>query len=82
MIPGLGGVAGQALVEHLDVGKVAFTGSTLIGRKIMETAARSNLKRVALELGGKSPVIVFDDANMNDAVQGSMIGALYVPVPH
>ena len=61
--------------------KVAFTGSTLIGRKIMETAARSNLKRVALELGGKSPVIVFDDANMNDAVQGSMMGALYVPFP-
>ncbi|EKM54307.1 uncharacterized protein PHACADRAFT_258086 [Phanerochaete carnosa HHB-10118-sp] len=69
VVPGVGSVAGQALTEHKDVGKVSFTGSTLIGRKIMETAAKTNLKRVTLELGGKSPAIIFDDANLEQAIK-------------
>ncbi|KIP01602.1 hypothetical protein PHLGIDRAFT_505782 [Phlebiopsis gigantea 11061_1 CR5-6] len=69
VVTGFGHTAGQALVEHPLVGKVAFTGSTIIGRKIMETAAITNLKRVSLELGGKSPAIVFDDADIVQAVK-------------
>jgi 4-(gamma-glutamylamino)butanal dehydrogenase len=60
--PGLGPVAGQALAEHKDVDCLAFTGSGRTGRTILEAAARSNLKRVWLELGGKTPNIVLDDA--------------------
>lgn len=67
VLPGLGSSAGQALAEHKDIGKISFTGSGVVGRKIMETAARTNLKRVTLELGGKSPSIVFDDANLEQA---------------
>lgn len=60
VVPGFGSVAGAALAEHLDVNKIAFTGSTVVGRKIQEASAKSNLKRVSLELGGKSPFIIFD----------------------
>jgi len=59
-----GSVGGAALASHLDVDKVAFTGSTLTGRKIMQMAATSNLKKVTLELGGKSPHIVFPSADL------------------
>ncbi|KAF8995906.1 aldehyde dehydrogenase [Cyathus striatus] len=59
---------GQAIAEHMHIEKVAFTGSTLVGRKIMEAAAKSNLKKVTLELGGKSPNIIFDDADLDQAV--------------
>ena len=69
VVTGFGHTAGQALVEHPLVGKVSFTGSTLVGRKIMETAAKTNLKRVTLELGGKSPAIIFDDADIEQAVK-------------
>ena len=78
VVTGYGHTAGQALVEHPLVGKVAFTGSTLIGRKIMETAAKTNLKRVTLELGGKSPAIVFDDADISQAVKWIVGNVLYV----
>ncbi len=61
VVPGLGQEAGAALAAHEDVDMIAFTGSTATGRRIMEAAATSNLKRVALELGGKSPQIVFAD---------------------
>ena len=71
MLPGYGPTAGAAITRHMDVDKVAFTGSTEVGRIIMETAARSNLKRVTLELGGKSPNIVFADADMDRAIEGS-----------
>ncbi|GJE90576.1 aldehyde dehydrogenase [Phanerochaete sordida] len=64
VVPGTGAGAGQALTEHMRVGKVSFTGSTATGRAVMAAAARSNLKRVTLELGGKSPAIVFDDADL------------------
>ncbi|XP_033230005.1 retinal dehydrogenase 1-like [Belonocnema kinseyi] len=68
VVPGYGDPAGSALAEHLDVNKVAFTGSVGVGKKIMEISARSNLKRVTLELGGKSPLVVFDDADLELAV--------------
>ncbi|CAG9773810.1 unnamed protein product [Ceutorhynchus assimilis] len=68
IIPGLGPVAGEALAMHNDVRKVAFTGSTDIGHKILEYSAKSNLKKVSLELGGKSPLVIFDDADLEEAV--------------
>jgi aldehyde dehydrogenase (NAD+) len=71
ILPGYGPTAGQAIARHMDVDKVAFTGSTEVGHLIMEAAAQTNLKRVTLELGGKSPNIVFADADMNQAVEGS-----------
>jgi gamma-glutamyl-gamma-aminobutyraldehyde dehydrogenase len=67
VVPGFGETAGQALARHMDVDLIAFTGSGEIGRKLMIYAAESNLKRVALELGGKSPQIVFADAEDLDA---------------
>jgi len=68
VVPGYGPTAGQAIAAHNDIDKVAFTGSTEIGRKIMVAAAESNLKKVTLELGGKSPLIVMDDADLDFAV--------------
>jgi aldehyde dehydrogenase (NAD+) len=76
IVPGYGSVAGQALTEHPDVGKVSFTGSTLTGRKIMEATGKSNLKKVTLELGGKTPNIVFDDADVEQAVKWTAFGIL------
>lgn len=61
IITGYGAVTGDALARHPNVGKIAFTGSTAVGREIMKAAAESNLKKVTLELGGKSPNIIFDD---------------------
>ena len=69
IIPGYGLVAGQALADHMDVDKIAFTGSTATGKSIVSAAATSNLKKVALELGGKSPVLVFPDADLDQAAQ-------------
>jgi aldehyde dehydrogenase (NAD+) len=71
LLPGYGPTAGQAIARHMDVDKVAFTGSTEVGHLIMEAAAQTNLKRVTLELGGKSPNIVFSDADMDKAIEGS-----------
>jgi len=71
ILPGYGPTAGAAIANHMDVDKVAFTGSTEVGHLVMEGAARSNLKRVTLELGGKSPNIVFADANMDEAIEGA-----------
>src|SRR6185312_8836122 len=71
ILPGYGPTAGGAIAHHMDVDKVAFTGSTEVGHLIMEAAAKTNLKRVTLELGGKSPNIVFADADMDQAVEGS-----------
>jgi len=70
MVPGLGAVAGQAIAEHAGIAKVAFTGSTATGRRIVQASA-GNLKKVQLELGGKGANIVFDDANLNAAINGS-----------
>src|SRR6266849_2451801 len=71
ILPGYGPTAGAAIARHMDVDKVAFTGSTEVGHLIMRAAADSNLKRVTLELGGKSPNIVFADADMEKAIQGA-----------
>jgi aldehyde dehydrogenase (NAD+) len=71
LLPGYGPTAGAAIARHMDVDKVAFTGSTEVGHLIMEASAKSNLKRVTLELGGKSPNIVFADADMDAAIEGS-----------
>jgi aldehyde dehydrogenase (NAD+) len=71
IVPGFGETAGAAVAAHMDIDKVAFTGSTEVGKLIMQAAASSNLKRVTLELGGKSPNIVFADADLDEAVEGS-----------
>jgi len=76
IVPGRGEVAGAALVEHPLVAKIAFTGSTEVGKTIAATGART-LKRVTLELGGKSPNIVFADADMKAAVRGALGGIFY-----
>ncbi|TFL05689.1 NAD-aldehyde dehydrogenase [Pterulicium gracile] len=76
-VPSLGNVGGAAIAAHLDVDKVAFTGSTITGRKIMEAAARSNLKKVSLELGGKSPHIVFNSADLDQAASWAALGICY-----
>lgn len=70
IVTGYGAVAGAALVEHPDVDKVSFTGSTDVGKQIVR-AATGNLKRVSLELGGKSPVIIFPDADLERTIQGA-----------
>ncbi len=70
VVPGFGNVAGQRLANHPDVGKIAFTGSTATGRRIVE-ASRGNLKRIQLELGGKGANIVFADADLDAAVAGA-----------
>lgn len=67
IVTGVGSKAGHALASHPDVNLISFTGSTAVGRTIMSTAAHSNLKRVVLELGGKSPVVVFADADLDEA---------------
>ncbi len=77
LLPGYGPTAGQAITRHPDIDKVAFTGSTEVGRLVMEGAAQSNLKRVTLELGGKSPNIVFADADLDAAVEGSYFGLFF-----
>jgi len=69
VINGLGPVAGSALAGHHDVAKVAFTGSTAVGKTIMGLAASSNLKRVQLELGGKGPLIICPGVNVDKAVE-------------
>jgi aldehyde dehydrogenase (NAD+) len=74
LLPGFGPTAGAAIARHMDVDKVAFTGSTEVGRLIMAAAAQSNLKRVTLELGGKSPNIIFEDTDLDAAVEGTHMG--------
>jgi acyl-CoA reductase-like NAD-dependent aldehyde dehydrogenase len=73
VVTGFGEEAGAALAAHDDVDKITFTGSTEVGRKILE-ASTGNLKRTTLELGGKSPNIVFSDADLRRASKGSMLG--------
>lgn len=70
VLPGLGSVAGQCIAEHPEIGKIAFTGSTVTGQRIVQASA-GNLKKVQLELGGKGANIVFSDANLEAAVNGA-----------
>jgi acyl-CoA reductase-like NAD-dependent aldehyde dehydrogenase len=76
VVSGGGSTAGAALVRHPDVDKISFTGSTDVGRQIMKLAADTN-KRVTLELGGKSPNIIFADADLKAAVRGAQTGIFY-----
>ncbi len=76
IVPGFGPTAGAALVRHPGVAKIAFTGSTAVGKEIMREAA-GTLKKVSLELGGKSPNIVFADADLDAAVRGAINGIFY-----
>lgn len=77
VINGTGAVTGRAISSHMGIDKVAFTGSTVTGRSIMESAAKSNLKKVSLELGGKSPVVVFDNADLEQAANWVSMGILF-----
>ena len=76
VVTGPGSELGQAMVEHPAIDKIAFTGSTATGRRIAATAAQT-LKRVTLELGGKSPSLVFADADLEAAVNGALYGIFY-----
>ena len=76
ILTGAGSVAGQAIIDHKGVDKLAFTGSGPIGSKIMAAAAR-DIKRVSLELGGKSPFVVFEDADIDEAVEWIMFGIFW-----
>ncbi|KAK4301235.1 hypothetical protein Pmani_026611 [Petrolisthes manimaculis] len=70
VVPGYGTIAGQAVSHHKDIDKVAFTGSTAVGRHVMAAAAGSNLKRITMELGGKSPIVVCEDYdNLDEAAE-------------
>jgi len=76
VVSGGGSTAGAAMVRHPDVDKISFTGSTEVGRQIMRMAAETN-KRITLELGGKSPNIIFADADLKAAVRGAQTGIFY-----
>ena len=76
VVPGGGSSAGNALVAHPGVDKISFTGSTAVGQQVMKTAADS-VKRVTLELGGKSPNIIFADADIPSAIKGAQNGIFY-----
>ncbi len=76
IVPGFGETAGQPLVEHPLVDKIAFTGSTEVGKMIMEKSAKT-LKRVTLELGGKSPNIILPDADLSKAIPGALNGVMF-----
>jgi aldehyde dehydrogenase (NAD+) len=77
VVPGYGPTAGAALARHMDVDKVAFTGSGEVGKLVMAMAAQSNMKRVSLELGGKSPNVVYADADLDAAVEGAYFGLFF-----
>ncbi|MER8384129.1 aldehyde dehydrogenase family protein [Mesorhizobium sp. M1380] len=76
IVTGAGSIAGQAMIDHPEVDKLAFTGSGPVGSKIMAAAAR-DIKRVSLELGGKSPFIVFEDSDIEAAVEWTMFGIFW-----
>ena len=76
ILPGPGAVAGMGLVKHPGVDKVAFTGSTVVGKEVMRNAA-DTVKRITLELGGKSPNIVFADSDLEASVRGASTGIFY-----
>ncbi len=72
VLPGTGSVCGQAIADHHKVRKLGFTGSTQIGHTIMSSCAKSNLKKVSLELGGKSPLIIFSDFDLDRSVRTAL----------
>ncbi|XP_002736701.1 cytosolic 10-formyltetrahydrofolate dehydrogenase-like [Saccoglossus kowalevskii] len=76
ILPGSGAVVGQAMSDHPDIRKLGFTGSTPIGKHIMKSCALANLKKVSLELGGKSPLLIFNDCDLDKAVRNGC-GAVF-----
>ncbi|SEA91399.1 aldehyde dehydrogenase (NAD+) [Thalassobacillus cyri] len=76
IVPGSGREAGEAIVTHDLVDKVSFTGSTAVGKGVMKKSA-DQIKNVTLELGGKSPTIILEDANINEAIEGAFNGTMY-----
>lgn len=76
IVPGSGRIAGEAIITHKDVNKVAFTGSTAVGRVVMKKVM-DQIKGVTLELGGKSPAIILEDANLQEAIEGAFNGTMY-----
>uniref|UniRef100_A0A5F8HGC8 formyltetrahydrofolate dehydrogenase n=1 Tax=Monodelphis domestica TaxID=13616 RepID=A0A5F8HGC8_MONDO len=77
VLPGSGSLVGQRLSDHPDVRKIGFTGSTEIGKHIMKSCALSNVKKVSLELGGKSPLIIFADCDLSKAIQMGMSSVFF-----
>ncbi|MFV0490338.1 MAG: aldehyde dehydrogenase family protein [Pseudorhodobacter sp.] len=77
VVIGTGDTIGQALIEHPDVDMLSFTGSTAVGRKVVEAAGRSNFKKLGLELGGKNPQVVFADADLDEAADGVAFGIAF-----
>ncbi|WP_102108080.1 aldehyde dehydrogenase family protein [Oceaniglobus roseus] len=77
VVTGSGSTIGQALIEHPRVDMLSFTGSTAVGRRVVEAAGRSNFKKLGLELGGKNPQIVFADADLEDAADGVAFGIAF-----
>lgn len=77
ILPGSGALVGQRLSDHPDVRKLGFTGSTEIGKQIMKSCAISNVKKVSLELGGKSPLIIFSDCDLDKAVRMGMSSVFF-----
>uniref|UniRef100_A0A8B9YFW7 formyltetrahydrofolate dehydrogenase n=1 Tax=Bos mutus grunniens TaxID=30521 RepID=A0A8B9YFW7_BOSMU len=77
ILPGSGSLVGQRLSDHPDVGKIGFTGSTEVGKHIMKSCALSNVKKVSLELGGKSPLLIFADCDLGKAVQMGMSSVFF-----
>ena len=71
------GETGEAMTRHMDIAKIGFTGSTRVGRRILEASAQSNLKKVSLELGGKSPNVIFDDADLEAVGQSVLWSSFY-----
>lgn len=71
-----GNIVGEAISRHPTIEKVAFTGSTLVGRKVLKASSETNLKVVTLELGGKSPTVIFDDADIDQALKWASFGIL------
>lgn len=72
------GETGALMAAHMDIDKISFTGSGISGRKVVEAANKSNMKKVTLELGGKSPSLVFEDADLETAVRG-YVGSILWP---
>ncbi|RDD40374.1 Retinal dehydrogenase 2 [Trichoplax sp. H2] len=77
VVPGYGPTAGAAISNHPDIDKVAFTGSTEVGQIIAQAVGASNLKKISLELGGKSPNIIFDDVDVDEALQWAHLGVFF-----
>lgn len=77
IVPGRGGECGQAILDHPDIRKVGFTGSTPTGKLVMEACAKSNIKKCSLELGGKSPLIIFADCDLKKAVKFGMSSVFF-----